>query len=148
MRQLLVECSDPGLVVSLAEGLEHVLRRVDFERARALGAQLAALAGELGSEVEQAWRPFRLEVPHDGGRPLAFGAREPVDEAGVKALLNQAAERGVGRFELGSTLLLPQAGPAPETREQYVRALADAVRSAVWEEGMIFRSPVVLPASM
>jgi hypothetical protein len=71
-----------------------------------------------------------------------------VDEARVKALLEQAAERGVGRFELRDTLLLPQGGPAPETREQYVRDLADAIRSAVWEEGMIFRSPVVLPASM
>jgi hypothetical protein len=39
MRQLLVECSDPGLVVSLAEELEHVLRHVDFERARALWAR-------------------------------------------------------------------------------------------------------------
>jgi hypothetical protein len=148
MRQLLVECSDPGLVVSLAEELEHVLRHVDFERARALGAQLTTLAGELGSEVEQAWRPFRLEVPHDGGRPLSFGAREPVDEARVKALLEQAAECGVGRFELRDTLLLPQGGPAPETREQYVRDLADAIRSAVWEEGMTFQSPVALPASM
>ena len=44
MRQLLVECSDPGLVVSLDEEFENVLRHVDFSRAQALGQQLNELA--------------------------------------------------------------------------------------------------------
>lgn len=34
MRQLLVECSDPGIVVSLAEEFENILRQVDFVRAQ------------------------------------------------------------------------------------------------------------------
>ncbi|MBN1889442.1 MAG: hypothetical protein JW850_15720 [Thermoflexales bacterium] len=52
-RQLLVECSDPGLVISLAEEFEHVLRQVDFERACALRDQLRDLARELGPVVER-----------------------------------------------------------------------------------------------
>lgn len=36
MRQLLVECSDPGIVVSLAEEFENILRQVDFARAQQL----------------------------------------------------------------------------------------------------------------
>ena len=50
MRQLLIECSDPGLVVALDEEMEHVSRNVDFERARALHAQFAELARELGQD--------------------------------------------------------------------------------------------------
>lgn len=57
MRQLLVECSDPGLVVSLAEEFENVLRRIDFDRAKALHGQPAELASELGPEFEEAWPP-------------------------------------------------------------------------------------------
>jgi len=148
MRQSLVECSDPGLVVSLAEELEHVLRHVDFVRAQALGSQLGALAGELGPEFEQAWRGFRLEVPHDGGHPPAFGNREPADEARLRELLDRAAEQGVGSFELRNTPLLSQDGPTPETREQYVHDLANSIRSATWEEGTLFQMPVPLPDSM
>ena len=54
MRQLLVECSDPGLVISLAEEMENVLRNIDFDHARALQDQLTALARELGPDVEKA----------------------------------------------------------------------------------------------
>jgi len=145
MRQLLVECSDPGLVVSLAEEFEHVLRHVGFARAQALHGQLSDLARELGPEFEQAWQGFRLETPND---PLTFGNREFTDEERLRELLAQAEERGIGQFELHHTLLLPQDGPAPETREQYVRDLADGIRWASWDELGIFRSPVELPDSM
>ncbi len=40
MRQLLVECSDPGIVVSLAEEFENVLRQVDLARAQQLQHEL------------------------------------------------------------------------------------------------------------
>jgi len=148
MRQLLVECSDPGLVVSLAEEFENVLRHVDFARAQALGRQLSDLARELGPEFERAWRGFRLEMPNDGGYPPAFGNRDDVDEELLKQHLAQAAERGLGRFELRRTLLLPQGGPAPETREQYVRDLADSIRGAAWDELGVFQHPVPLPEAM
>jgi len=148
MRQLLVECSDPGLVVSLAEEFENVLRHVDFARAQALGRQLGDLARELGPEFEQAWRGFRLEMPNDGGYPPAFGNRDAVDQEQLKQLLAQAAERDVGQFELRRTSLLPQGGPAPETREQYVHDLADSIRWDNWEALGIFRMPVELPDSM
>ena len=148
MRQLLVECSDPGLVVSLAEEFENVLRHVDFARAQALGRQLSELAREIGPEFEQAWQGFRLEMPNDGGHPPAFGSRDAVDEEWLKQLLAQAVERGLGQFELRRTSLLPQGGPAPETREQYVRDLADSIRWDCWEALGIFQMPVDLPASM
>jgi len=149
MRQLLVECSDPGLVVSLAEEFENVLRHVDFARAQALHGQLSDLARELGPEFEQAWQGFRLETPNEVGyRPLTFGNREFTDEERLRELLTQAEERGIGPFELSHTLLLPQDGPAPETREQYVRDLADGIRWASWDELGVFRSPVELPDSM
>ncbi|MCJ7682870.1 MAG: hypothetical protein MUO68_01100, partial [Desulfobacteraceae bacterium] len=73
MRQLLVECSDPGLVVSMAEEFENVLRHIDFFQAQALGRQLNDLAQELGPEYEQAWEGFCLETPNDGGHPPSFG---------------------------------------------------------------------------
>ena len=148
MRQLLIECSEPGLVVSLAEELEHVLRHVDFARVRELASQLNDLANELGPEFEQVWRGFRLEMPNDGGHPPAFGNREFVDEVRLKELLAQAAERDLGSFELRRTMLLSQDGPMPETREQYIRDLADSIESAVWEEQAIFQMPVALPDSM
>lgn len=148
MRQLLVECSEPGLVVSLAEELENVFRHVDFARAQALGRQLRDLAHELGPEFEQAWEGFHLEVPNDGGHPPTFGNRGSPDEAPLKDLLDNAAERGLGRFELRSTLLLSQDGPPPETREQYIRDLADSIRGASWEELGLFQMPVDLPATM
>jgi hypothetical protein len=44
MHQLLVECSEPGLVIHLAEEFEHSLRHVDFDRARTLKQQLTELA--------------------------------------------------------------------------------------------------------
>ena len=148
MRQLLVECSDPGLVVSLAEEFENVLRHVDFARAQALGRQLGDLARELGPEFERAWQGFRLEMPNDGGYPPAFGNRDDVDEGPLKQHLAQAAERGFGRFELRRTLLLPQGGPAPETREQYVRDLADSICGAAWDELGVFQHPVPQPEAM
>lgn len=149
MRQLLVECSDPGLVVSLAEEFENVLRHVDFARAQALHGQLSDLARELGPEFEQAWQGFRLETPSEVGyRPLTFGNRDAADEERLRELLAQAEEHGVGRFELRHTLLLPQGGPTPETREQYVRDLADGIQGAFWDELEVFQSPVKLPDSM
>ncbi len=149
MRQLLVECSDPGLVVSLAEEFENVLRHVDFARAQALGRQLGDLARELGPEFERAWGGFRLEMPNDGDYPPAFGNRDAaVDEDPLKQLLTQATERGLGQFELRHTSLLPQSGPAPETREQYVRDLADSIRWGRWEALGIFQMPVELPDLM
>jgi len=150
MRQLLVECSDPGLVISLAEELENVLRHIDFDRARALQSQLGALARELGPEVERAWSGFRLELPGDGGYPPIFGNREGMkqDEKPLKKLLAQAAERGLGRFELGRTLLLSQGGPEPETREQYISDLADGIRWDRWEEPGISPMSTDLPKAM
>lgn len=148
MRQLLVECSDPGLVVTLAEELENVLRHVDFERAKFLQSRLNDLARELGTEFEEAWRGFRLEVPNDGGSPLSFGNRDPVDEEKVKQLLSQAEKQGIGNFGIRNTLLLPQDGPAPETREQYTRDLADAIRYTWMEDGSILRRPLDLPPPM
>ena len=73
MRQLLVECSDPGLVVTLEEEFENVLRHVDFERAKFLQGRLSDLARELGTEFEEAWRGVRI----DGARePCCFGSCE------------------------------------------------------------------------
>lgn len=153
MRQLVVECSDPGLVVYLAEEFEHVMRHVDFCRAQSLSQQLGDLARELGPEFAQAWQGFHLEVPNDGGYPPSFGKREwSGEEAEEKKLLQgfltQAGERGLGTFELRDTILLPEDGPAPETREQYIRDLADGIRRAEWEELGRFRFPTDLPASM
>lgn len=149
MRQLLVECSDPGLVVTLAEEFEHVLRHVDFARARELKAKLGELARELGPEFEEAWQGFRIETPSEiGYRPLTFGTRESTDEERLRELLSQAEERGIGQFELSHTLLLPQDGPAPETQEQYIRDLADGIRGAPWDELGLFQRPVDLPDSM
>lgn len=150
MRQLLVECSDPGLVISLAEELENVLQRIDFDRARALQHQLTDLAQELGPEIAGAWRSFRLEVPNDGGSPPSFGNREGMkeDEKPLQTLLAQAAARGLGAFELRWTWLLPQGGAAPETRAQYVSDLADGIRYDRFEELGIFRMPTDLPAAM
>ena len=66
----------------------------------------------------------------------------------LQGLLDHAEERGLGAFRLRTTNLLPQDGPAPETREQYVRDLADGIRSAEWEELGLFQFPVALPALM
>lgn len=148
MRQLIVECSDPGLVVSPAEEFENVMRRIDFARARALHGRLSQLAQELGPEFEEAWQGFRLEVPNDGGAPPTFGKRDFAGEETLQKFLDQATERGLGQFELRHTSLLPQGGPAPETREQYVRDLADSIRWSYRGELGITQRPVPLPASM
>jgi hypothetical protein len=150
MRQLLVECSDPGLVISLTEELENVLRNLDFDRARALQSQLGHLASELGPEIEAAWHGFRLEQPNDGGWPPSFGNREGMkqDEKPLKALLHGAAERNLGSFELRWTMLLPQGGPNPETRDQYISDLADGIRYDGWEALGISRMPTDLPDAM
>ena len=148
MRQLLVECSDQGIVVSLAEEFENILRQVDFARAQQLQRELQDLARELGTEVEQAWHGFRIELPNDGDHPLAFGNRERVDEAHVQQLITHAAERGIGKFEMRDTLLLPQDGPAPETREQYVRDLADSIRYEYLDDLHLLSRPTDLPDAM
>jgi len=148
MRQLLVECSDPGLVVTLAEELENVLRHIDFEHAKSLQGRLNDLARELGTDFEEAWRGFRIEVPNDGGAPLSFGNRDRVDEEKLDQLLSRAEERGIGKFDVRNTLLLPQDGPAPETREQYVRDLADAIRYAYLDDVSILGCPLDLPPSL
>ena len=148
MRQLLVECSDPGVVVSLAEEFESILRQVDWARAQQLQRELHDLAGEPGGEFEQMWRGFRIEVPSDDARPLTFGSRDGVEDERLKQLLERAAERGVGRFELRDTLLLPQDGPAPETREQYVRDLADGIRYEHLDDVHRLARPTDLPEAM
>jgi hypothetical protein len=148
LRQLLVECSDPGLVVTLAEEFENVLRHVDFERAKSLQARLNDLARELGAEFEEAWRGFRLEVPNDGDRPLCFGNRDQVDGAKLKELLSQAKDRGIGKFEVRNTLLLPQGGPTPETRDQYVKDLADAIHYSHLDDVFLLSQPFDLPPSL
>ena len=148
MRQLLVECSDPGIIVSLAEEFENILRQVDFARAEKLQYELRDLARELGTEFEQAWRGFRIEVPNDSGRPLSFGNREMMDEARLQQLIAQAAERGIGKFEMRDTLLLPQDGSAPETREQYVRDLADSIRYEYLDDLRLLSRPTDLPDAM
>jgi hypothetical protein len=115
-----------------------------------LQASLAEIARELGPETEAAWRGFRLEVPNDGASPPAFGSRgaDREQEEPLRHLLAHAEEREVGKFEMGQTSLLPQNGPAPETREQYVRDLADAIRFGDWRELVISRRPVPLPVTM
>ncbi len=148
MRQLLVECSDPGIVISLAEEFENILRRVDFARAQQLQRELHDLARDLGAEFEQVWRGFRIEVPNDSGRPLSFGNRDMVDEARLQQLIAHAAERGIGKFEMRDTLLLPQDGPAPETREQYVRDLADSIRYEYLDDLHLLSRPTDLPDAM
>ncbi|MBI5032600.1 MAG: hypothetical protein HZB51_18905 [Chloroflexi bacterium] len=148
MRQLLVECSDPGIVVSLAEEFENILRQVDFARAQQLQRELTDLAHELGTEVEQAWHGFRIEVPNDSGRPLSFGNREMVGENHVRQLVKYAAERGIGKFEMRDTLLLPQDGRAPETREQYVRDLADSIGYEYLDDMHLLARPTALPDAM
>ena len=148
MRQLLVECSDPGIVVSLDEEFENILRRVDFARAQQLQRELQDLARELGAEFEQVWRGFRIEVPNDSGRPLSFGNRGVVDEKMLQQLLSRAAERGIGKFEVRDTMLLPQDGPAPETRDQYVRDLADSIRYEYWDDLHLWSRPADLPDAM
>lgn len=149
MRQLLVECSEPGIVVSLAEEFENILCRVDFARAQQLQRELHTLAGELGDEYEHVWRGFRIEVPNDGGRPLSFGNRERVDEARIKQLIEHASERGLGTFEMRGSLLLPQDGPAPETREQYVIDLADSMHYDCYDDdAQLVARPTGLPAAM
>jgi len=148
MRQLLVECSDPGIVVSLAEEFENILRQVDFARAQQLQRELTDLAHELGTEVEQAWYGFRIEVPNDSGRPLSFGNREMVGKNHVRQLIEHAAERGIGKFEMRDTLLLPQDGPAPETREQYIRDLADSIRYDYLDDLHLLARPTDLPDAM
>lgn len=148
MRQLLVECSDPGIVVALAEEFENILRQVDFVRAQQLQRDLHNLARELGAEFEQVWHGFRIEVPNDSGRPLSFGNREMVDEARLQQLIAYAAERGIGKFEMRDTLLLPQDSPAPETREQYVRDLADSIRYGYGDDLRLLSRPTDLPDAM
>lgn len=148
MRQLLVECSDPGIIVSLAEEFENILRQVDFARAQQLQRELRDLARDLGAEFEQVWRGFRIEVPNDSGRPLSFGNREMVDEARVQQQIAQAAERGIGKFEMRDTFLLPQDGPAPETREQYVRDSADSIRYEYLDDLHLLSRPTDLPDAM
>jgi len=148
MRQLLVECSDPGIVVSLVEEFENILRQVDFARAQQLQRELTNLAYELGTEIEQEWRGFRIEVPNDSGRPLSFGKREMVGEENIQQLIAYAAERGIGKFEMRDTLLLPQDGPAPETREQYVRDLADSIRYEYVDDLHLLSRPTDLPDAM
>ncbi len=106
MRQFIVECSEPGWVIFLAEELENVFRHITFERAQEIGKSLAKLADELGPEVGKAWEGFRLEVPNDGGYPPSFGKREEAGEEPLKTLLKEADQRGMGKFELRSTLLL------------------------------------------
>jgi hypothetical protein len=149
MRQLLVECSDPGVVVTLEQEFENVLREIDFDRARAIGHMLSELSRELGPGIDRTWAGFRLEVPNDGGRPLSFGNRDVVDEDSLQRLLAAAGERGIGRFAVRRTQLLPQDGPMPETRRQYVRDLADGVEFwAPFEESggpRILRFPIELP---
>lgn len=149
-RQLLVECSDPGLVVSLTEELENVLRHIDFEQTQVLKQQLSTLAQELGPEVVQAWQGFRLETPNDSGRPPSFGKRDAwdADIAPLQRLTTQAAAHGLGQWEVHPTSLLPQDGPASETREQYIRDLAEAIGQIFWDEWGVFQRPVPLPETM
>lgn len=148
-RQLLVECSDPGLVISLAEEFENVLRHIDFAGAKALQQQLGELARQLSPEVEQAWAGFRLETSNDGGgNPPSFGNREDIDKAQVERLVTEAAARGLGKLEVHDTMLLPQDGPEPETREQYISDLASTISSAAWAQLAIHQRPVPLPAAM
>lgn len=89
-------------------------------------------------------------MPNDGDRPLTFGSREARDDdkEPSQRSLSQAAERGVGQFTLRGTLLLNQNGPAPETREQYIRDLADGMTSYRFEELGLFSMPTELPDSM
>ena len=149
MRQLLVECSEPGLVVTLDEEIEHVLRNVDFERVRGLYAQLADLARELGRDFEEMWSGFHLEVAGDGNDfPPSFGNRSTVDEKKLKDFVARAEEKGIGRFKTRHSLLLPQGGPMPETRDQFIHDLADAIRSSTWYEIQCDRRPLAFPETM
>lgn len=148
MHQLIVECSEPGLVVALTEQFEYVLRHVDFQRAIRFRDQLSALAQELGSDVERIWRGFRLETPNEVGcRPLAFSSRETLDRQPMERLTSAASQRDIGSFEVGGSLLLNQSGPPPETREQYVRDLASGIRGSDMALG-VFSRPVPLPQRM
>lgn len=149
-RQLLVECSDPGLVISLTEELENVLRHIDFAQTQVLKAQFTALAQELGPDVAQAWQGFRLETPHDSGEPPSFGKRDAwnADAEPLQRLVTQAAAQGLGQWHVRETMLLPQGAPAPETREQYVRDLAKAIGQIFWDEWGVFQRPVPLPQTM
>lgn len=144
-----MEGSDPGVVLSLDEDLENVLRHIDFEAAGKLKDALSRLAHEMGEEVAEAWKPMRIETSNDGGsRPVAFGTREDVDPVALQQLAAHARETDVGVFSVGHTCLMNESGPNPETREQYVQDLAAAMDFRDAEELAVIDYPAASPAPM
>jgi len=130
MNNLIVECSEPGWVITLSEDLEHLLRHVTFERAQEIAAKLKDLCHDMGPAHETVWRGFRIEVPNEcGSRPLSFSTREEADKTVLEELVNRADQKGIGKFDLWHTNLMDQGDPHPETREQYVSDLADSITS-------------------
>lgn len=128
MKQLLLECSEPGVVVALEEELENILRRVDFKKAQEIQEKLLHLSQKLGPDYEDLWRGFRMEVSNDlCASPPSFGKRERAPKKKLNELLLQAKREEIGSFKVYSTLLLSQGGPTPETREQYIEDLANSI---------------------
>lgn len=128
MKQLLLECSEPGVVVALDEELEHILRKVDFKKAQELKQQLSDLSKKLGPEYEKLWNGFHLELSNDGcSSPPSFGKRERISKKKLQEFIYQAKREEIGSFDIYSTLLLPQKGPNPETREQYIKDLEESI---------------------
>ena len=124
---ILVEHSEPGLVIKPVDSFENVLRHISYERALELRQSLIAIAQELGPEYAAAIEQFHLEVPGDSTRPPALATLGDVDYGAVKRVTEVATERGLGEFRVGVSLLLE--GKA-QTREDYVAELRFAIETA------------------
>ncbi len=132
-RQLLVECSEPGVVMASADSIEHALRHIGWEDVLRLRDKLAELADEMGADYARLWHDFRIEQPNDSAwstRLPAFSNRVDTSreaEQRTEELASEAAKRGLGRFAVGATMLMDEGVIHPETREQYIEELAMAV---------------------
>ncbi len=125
--KILVEHSEPGLVIKPVDSFENVLRHFSYERALELRRQLIEIAQEMGSEYATTLEQFHLEVPGDSTRPPALATLGEVSYEMVKEVTDVATERGLGEFQVGMSILLE--GKA-QSREDYISDLRFSIETA------------------
>lgn len=123
-KQMIIEHSEPGFVISLSDDLENTLRNLSWEQIEKLRQELVRLARQISAECGRALEAFHIETPGEVGASLpSLVTLENVDKACVEQVLEKAKEEFGWKFKLYMSWLLE----GKYSRRDYV----DDIRSEI-----------------
>lgn len=123
-KQMIIEHSEPGFVISLSDDLENTLRNLSWEQVEKLRQELVMLARQISVECGRALEAFHIEVPSEVGASIpSLATLEDIDKSYVERVLERASEQFGWKFKLYMSHLLE----GRYSRRDYVEDIRDEI---------------------